>query len=1765
MESVASIIAVLQLSEAVLSSCYRYAGKVKDAAADIDRVIHQIGYLSTILRDLKGLTEPDGTIQASTHSPLNALKSLTGDHGPLAVCAQCLEELKLKLPNGPISLRQKLQWPFESKKIDDVMDRITAQVPILELALLGDNYSVTVATKAYLENTKRREERDKVLGWLRCADPTVKHLASRRLHQPGSNHWVLKEEDFTKWRDNTGHTLWLHGIPGAGKTIICSTIIDHIEGLCKTKPEARLAYYYFDFSDQDVQKLDTLLRCLLWQLCKHDEYLPQAAWALYESYDNGRKQPSNEVLANTLFELLSHNPNRQSYVIIDALDECPIDTREHFFELILGRIEKHHQTDSYNFLFTSRKEADIEKRMAESTVAIHNIPIPAECVNKDVRLHVTQFIASHRVMKDFPKHLKTEIEDTISNKAQGMFQWAVCQLGLIKNCKQVGAVRKTLNNLPETLDDMYDRILASISDETWQIARTALMLLAYSIRPLTLEELAEGMVVDYEGQRFKSDEHRLTNYRHVLEICSSLVSVSKTRLDLRETPWLQEKNRIENRPSWLSEEFNKEHEIVQFAHFSVREYIILQRTKSAPRVSRFSFSPTAAHQAIAELCLVYLLDFSGGVRLLRIEFVAFPFLAYAAQHWPEHWRRQLTHKDQGTVNGLIQRILDTEEDHSAYINYTNICRPDALVDEAGSFNIYGFAGQQVKSLDSVPQPLYYTAQLGHLQLCQWLLDERGCDVNAVRGKFGQAIQIAARFGHKDVVELLLDRGAHVDRHCGEHGYPLQAAAYGGHVEVIKLLLDRGAEVNAVGGTHGSALIAACGQQHVDAARVLLDRGADMDIVCIHRGKALNIAAGTGNKALVRLLLRMGANINDTCGGAGTALYSAAESLNLEMVKMLVAAGADVNLQCRGAQRNNALQAACSNPHSEREPEDQESMTYVEIARFLLKHGADPNLHGGSCGDALQAAVSGSARGNIEGNNIDIVKLVLEHGAELNYRGGVFRSAMRACVYGGNISAAHLLIDLGAELDDEIFLDAIENQRETVVPRLLEKGVDVNAQNKSGTALQFAIQSQDTATIKILLSHPDIDVNALGKTDEGITALYTAVAYNNMDIVKQLVNLGADINQPSNGSLCLIRAVRNRNMEMINLLLDYGADINASLPHQGSALMAACNEGNEVLVQFLLDRSADINLWVPREGDALQAAAHTGNESIVKLLLARGANVKAREGRYGSCLESAIMAKNPALTHLLLDAGANVNYSGTLEELRGFEGGFGGPLSGSIWNRQEGLTRYLIELGANVNWPGREYYGTPLQEAIDRDDEEAVMLLLEHGAAVNLVGGRHDSALTCAIEGHKDKEGGDKYIQLLLDAGADVNICAGEERAYPLEAAVRKGNAKIVETILDRGADINGPFGHVVSPLRIAVVEGDLDIFRLLLSRGADPNITRPGHGGETPLAAALRCSRGTMLKELLEYGADPNFSASVAFVSAAESGYTEGMLMLIKHGADVHVQGGVPGKALHAAARNMNISMVKFLLDQGVDVNATGGRHGTALMAVLENLCYSGQNQAGPVIQTLLDAGANVNSTPSEKHTSALQAAITNLHHTFVDDLLARGADVNAYDPRFGTALAAAARRGEVEMMKKLVERGADHTLACEKFGTPLQGAARRHRLAALEYLFSLGADVNQLSGKTGYALHAACRHESENGRRVLRLLLDHGADSNARGGKYETALQAAANHGCLDNVKILLEAGADPTIEGGKYGSPLKAAMAKKKHYHVANFLRRYMATIET
>lgn len=104
-------------------------------------------------------------------------------------------------------------------------------------------------------------------------------------------------------------------------------------------------------------------------------------------------------------------------------------------------------------------------------------------------------------------------------------------------------------------------------------------------------------------------------------------------------------------------------------------------------------------------------------------------------------------------------------------------------------------------------------------------------------------------------------------------------------------------------------------------------------------------------------------------------------------------------------------------------------------------------------------------------------------------------------------------------------------------------------------------------------------------------------------------------------------------------------------------------------------------------------------------------------------------------------------------------------------------------------------------------------------------------------------------------------------------------------------------------------------------------------------------------------------------------------------------------------------------------------------MAIIGNYYACRVNNVRPMVNFLLERGVSVNSPPSEEYTSALHAAVSQLNAQFIDRLLEAGADVNAHDPRFGTALTKAASLGDVDIMKKLLERGADLTLAGEKYG----------------------------------------------------------------------------------------------------------------------------------
>ncbi|KAJ6505872.1 ankyrin repeat-containing domain protein [Mycena vitilis] len=261
-------------------------------------------------------------------------------------------------------------------------------------------------------------------------------------------------------------------------------------------------------------------------------------------------------------------------------------------------------------------------------------------------------------------------------------------------------------------------------------------------------------------------------------------------------------------------------------------------------------------------------------------------------------------------------------------------------------------------------------------------------------------------------------------------------------------------------------------------------------------------------------------------------------------------------------------------------------------------------------------------------------------------------------------------------------------------------------------------------------------------------------------------------------------------------------------------------------------------------------------------------------------------------------------------------------------------------------------------------------------------------------------------------------------------------------------------------------------------------------------------------------------------------GYTEGVVIVLKHGADVNATGGIYGSAVQAASVNGHEEIVRVLLDHGADVNATGGEYGSALQAAAWYNCVD-------IPRVLLDHGADVNATGGE-YGSALQAAASRGNTGIVLLLIEQGANVNGTGGKYGSALQAAAANGNVDIARVLLDHGADVNTTGGKYGSALQAAASSGKTAIVLLLIEQGADVNATGRKYGSALQAAVWYNRAD---IVRVLLDHGADVNATGGIYGSALQAGAADGNVDIVRVLLNHGAEVNATGGRYGSALQTA----------------------
>jgi hypothetical protein len=355
-----------------------------------------------------------------------------------------------------------------------------------------------------------------------------------------------------------------------------------------------------------------------------------------------------------------------------------------------------------------------------------------------------------------------------------------------------------LKDLPNGLDATYVRILQSINlNYRKQVANT-LKWLAFSLRPILVEELAEIFILDRDREPPFDERDRLFQPEAVLKYLPSLV----TKVSVRNHDY-----RLGQRKFIVE---------IRLAHFSIKEYLISPRILEGP-AKYFSTTEVEAHMHISEACLAYHLHLSRTILVTEEAYERFVIWEYVRRYWINHLEQVPRNSWTDTAITMTSQALTSGS--QSLLNMVRLSDPDND----------GYKNWKLE-FPSLAAPLYYIAAIGAVQVTEFLLDS-GCDVNECSvGEFSCALIKAAYLGYDNVVKLLVDRGADINAQGGIYGTALQAAAYGywNGESIVQLLLDRGADVNAKGGVYGNALQAAVADDKLYSVELLLSQGGEVD-------------------------------------------------------------------------------------------------------------------------------------------------------------------------------------------------------------------------------------------------------------------------------------------------------------------------------------------------------------------------------------------------------------------------------------------------------------------------------------------------------------------------------------------------------------------------------------------------------------------------------------------------------------------------------------------------------------------------------------------------------------------------------------------------------------------------------------------------------------------------------------------------------------------------------------------------------------------------
>ncbi|KAL6863670.1 hypothetical protein J3F83DRAFT_745218 [Trichoderma novae-zelandiae] len=737
---------------------------------------------------------------------------------------------------------------------------------------------------------------------------------------PTTCEWLLDCSKFLEWEESDcSSTLWLQGKVGAGKSFLTSKVIDH---LTTRQQEAEydegFAYFYCSRSDPVRRETKYVLRSYISQLARVPNNPTMMEKNIYMLYLKARKEKrgfSTAECETALIELVNFYP--RTTFILDALDECEMDTREALSRILRNLVDKGQGT--VKVFIASRKEADIEAYLGSQKL----VAISTTDNKNDIDKYIEEEVARVGVAwSSVSAEVKGLVKQTIGEKSDGMFRWAYLQWEQLKQLRTNERIRERLGKLPQSLTEAYDEIYSK--NEEKAVLERAVKWVLCARKPLTSDVLLMAVRLESRIQTlgpsdsidestFESSLQSLTLSDPIDESTLESICAHLVVLDSQLKVW-------------------------KFPHASVAEYFENQHKSLIDK----------APEDVAILLVSCLIDCYSNWTPLEakddiLEFLKdtpdfdnhldpqHPLQEYACRYWVQHVNQC---QEATGLSEILKRFLGTKGPQQASSRqYQAWCRHNRM-------RYGGFISAVIRD-DVQPSEkfIFGICVFGlHKLLKGWW--DKDIDVSQVNSMRLDLLAIAAKYGHDDLCSELIGRGS--DIHKGLHSF------------------------------HGSAFMEAIAMDQITTVRLLLDAGVDPNQVrtgrtplwlavnrnARHAAIAARHAAINARHAedVVESLLKAGADPNTTWPDSRyvSALEAAAWDDQPDLAKLLMEYGADVNLADEESRYGSPLGVAAYRGSR-------------QCAKLLVENGADINAHlGGRYGSVLVAAIFGKGgRGMVE--------------------------------------------------------------------------------------------------------------------------------------------------------------------------------------------------------------------------------------------------------------------------------------------------------------------------------------------------------------------------------------------------------------------------------------------------------------------------------------------------------------------------------------------------------------------------------------------------------------------------------------------------------------------------------------------------------------------------------------------------------------------------------------------------------------------------------